>query len=239
MFLMTQRFRVIFSVGVLGCCSVLCDLKAQEASVADSQQNSSNAEGAPLNLDDEKAKLLNQLKTQIEPSLLERDLKRLRRDVMRLGSFRSDWVSESEKFLAGNSALAELFLYDFSRVKNARLNEKILETLLDFPSYQFPTAVLAFESELSLNPRGRSLVYELMSRVLSKSPQVWPNFSAWLLSQNDNSADYFQIFLSACRAQARLGGQARSQIEEKLAAAPQDFWSRLVIEDLRACLRGV
>ncbi len=193
---------------------------------------------ATLNLEEERARLITHLKTQVEPSLLERDLKRLRRDVMRLGSFRAEWARESEKFLIENSALAELFLYDFSRIRNPRLNERILETLMKFSSFQNPTAVIAFESDLSVNPRGRALVYQLMAKVIKAQPQSWGQLSGWVLSQSDNTADYFQVLLSACRSGSRLGGETRTFIGERLSSAPQDFWSRLVVDDLRTCLRG-
>jgi len=194
--------------------------------------------GPAFNTDEERSRLLNHLKTQVEPNLLDRDLKRLKRDVMRLGSFRAEWVHESEKFLAGNSALAELFLYDFSRIKNPRLNEQIIGTLLQFDSYQFPTAALAFESDLSQNPTAYSLVYQLLARVVQKSPATFPEVAAWLVQKNDNSADYFQIILAGCRGGSRLGGELRTQIEDRLASASPDFWTRMVVGDLRACLRG-
>lgn len=191
-----------------------------------------------FNLEEERSKLLNHLKTQVEPNLLDRDLKRLKRDVMRLGSFRSEWVKESEKFLAGNSALAELFLYDFSRIKNPRLNQQIINTLLQFDSYQFPTAALAFESDLAQNPAAYSLVYQLLNRVVQKTPAMFSQTASWLVQRNDNSADYFQVILTGCRAGSRLGGELRSQIEDRLASASSDFWTRLVVDDLRSCLRG-
>jgi len=194
--------------------------------------------GTGFSSEEERGRLLNHLKTQVEPNLLDRDLKRLKRDVMRLGSFRAEWVQESEKFLAGNSALAELFLYDFSRIKNPRLNEQIINTLLQFDSYQFPTAALAFESDLAQNPRAYSLVYQLLTRVVQKSPATFNQVATWLVQRNDNSADYFQIILAGCRTGSRLGGELRSQIEDRLSAAPSDFWTRMVVGDLRACLRG-
>jgi hypothetical protein len=224
-------------LGTIGL-SIILGLESDLLGAEGSSSNASSTE-AVFHADEEKARLLNQLKTQIEPNLLERDLKRLRRDVMRLGGFRADWVRDAEKFLAGNSALAELILYDFSRIKNGRLNEKILETLLMFTNYQFPLAPLAFESDLSQNPQGRSLLYRLLARVVSQQPQVAGTYVTWLIGQTDSSADYFQVYLSACRAQARFEGEVRSQIEERLSLAPQDFWSRLVIDDLRACLRGI
>lgn len=219
--------------------SLHADQSPNRLELAQSDGGVASTESGRINLEDERSRLLNHLKTQIEPNLLQRDLQRLRRNVMRLGSFRAEWVREAEKFLSENSAAAELFLYDFSRIKNPRLNKRILETLLDFKSYQFVSAPFAFSSELADNSEGRKLLLKLYARIVSVQPNIWPEYAQLLLQESDQSPEYFQVFLSACRAGGRYGGELRTQMEDRLSSAPQDFWSRLVVEDLRACLRGV
>lgn len=194
---------------------------------------------------EEKARLLNVLKEEIEPNLLPKDKDRLKKNVMRLGSYRSDWAEEAMDFLATNSSLSELYLYDYSRIHNQRLNQKILETLLKFSSFKYPTAALAFADDLSQNLVGKSLVIELFERQISNSSSndsvqhlkdyVNTVFSSW--GENLSAGDCLNIANRACQAGARFDLNDQGRLEEFFRSHP-GFWSRVIFDELKSCYEG-
>lgn len=190
----------------------------------------------------EKARLLKLLKEEIEPNLVAKDVQKLKKNVMRLGSFRAEWVQEAKDFLVANSPLAELYLYDYSRIHNPRLNARILETLLQFSSYKYETAALAFADDLSINEKSKSIVLELLEKVLSKANSVELRtaslglvFGEWGMQLK--ASEKLQMALKLCQSGASFSLQDRGRLEE-YSKRQADFWSTVMFEELRACYSG-
>lgn len=189
----------------------------------------------------EKVRLLKTLKEEIEPNLIKADVTRLKRNVMRLGSFRREWSKEAEDFLVANAPLAELYLYDYSRIKNSRLNQRILETLIKFPSYKYPIAALAMADSLAVNDKGKTLVIELFKSILAKHPRSLSDYMDFLQGRwaaNLPGSQTLSVLLTACEAGAALSFDQTS-ILDRLSRNSSDLWTNVISSELRACLEGV
>lgn len=207
-----------------------------------SAQAEMDATPQAFDLVQEKARLLKLLKEEIEPNLVAADVQKLKKNVMRLGSFRAEWVQEAKDFLVANSPLAELYLYDYSRIHNPRLNSRILETLLQFSSYKYEAAALAFAEDLSINENSKSIVLELLEKVLSKANSVELRtaslglvFGEWGLQLR--ASEKLQMALKLCQSGAAFSLQDRGRLEE-YSKRQADFWSTVMFEELRACYSG-
>lgn len=193
---------------------------------------------------EEKVRLLKILKEEIEPNLIPKDKDRLKRNVMRLGSYRVGWAEEAMSFLVANSALSELYLYDYARIKNERLNERIVQSLTRFESFKYPLAALAFAEDLSLNSSGRAALLPLFEQVIERSSpdsrlqmKAYVDFvlSSW--GTGLEPAARLRIALKACQAGVFFDLNERGRLESFFRSRP-DVWSRVVFEELKVCFEG-
>jgi len=187
---------------------------------------------------EERARLLNVLKTEAEPNLMEKDIQRLKRNVMRLGSFRSYWSLEAKDFLVGNAPLAELYLYDYSRIQNERLNTQIIDTLVRFTSFKFPTAPMAFASSLMANEGGAENLIRVFERIVEMEPRAAQDifgfvFGSW--GRDLPGASKFYFALKSCEAGYRAAG---SQIDALGAGQEDSLWADVLVTELHACAEG-
>lgn len=241
------------------CLGLLCfswGIQAQSPKPTDTQNSDDNQDTdwnrpaeltgktpVPENTSDwgaEQLRLLKVLKEEIEPSLIQKDVLRLKHNVTRLGSFHSDWSQEAEDFLVANAPLAELYLYDYSRVKSKRLNTKIIETLLRFDSYKYPVASLAFADSLSVNEYGQTYLLKLFERVVSKQPASFPHyfdfvFGSW--GSALSALDRIDFVLKACEAGASMDSSQKAKIS-LWADRPDGFWEQILSDELKACIEG-
>lgn len=189
----------------------------------------------------EKAQLIRMLKEEIEPNLLPADVRRIRRNIMRLGSFNAAWSKEAMDFLVANAPLVELFLYDYVRLQNSRLTEKIIQTLMQYESFQYPRAALFFSSEFLHNKDEASAYAQLVKHIVSKHPEVFEDYFLWMFSSGARSLKFVQkadFLQKACKAGAQFGINLRSQIDQWLKQE-QELWSQLFLEEVRTCLKGL
>ena len=128
---------------------ILAQTLEEEILIESDQRSSETVSSTSFSV--EKDKLLNQLNSEIEANVLPADVKKIRGNISKLGSYNSKWSGEAADFLTTNALLVELFLYDYVRLKNKRLNSKIIDVLMQFDNYQFPLAPLYFSSDLIVN----------------------------------------------------------------------------------------
>lgn len=205
------------------------------------QGSSVPAEGSGSQYAEEKIQMLKLLKEEIEPNLLPADAKRIRRNVMRLGSYNEQWSREAMDFLVANAPLAEIFLYDYSRLHNLRLNSKILETLSRFESFQYPRATLIFSSDLLRNSKGVAPYVRLLQHIVSKNPSVFEDYFRWLFTHEAKEVPFVQranFLQKSCRAGAQFSVDLRSQVDQWTSQG-QDLWAQIFLEETRACLKGL
>jgi len=181
----------------------------------------------------ERAAFLEYIRSELEPGLIDRDAQRLRRNAMRLGSYRKRWSTEAEDFLVANAALAEWFLYDYSRVKNSHLNARIIQTLLRYESYQSPLAPLFFAEDLSVNDGGKGLLLQLFERVVRLNPSVASVYMEFVSSEwgQDLPVEdllYFQ-YLNCESAAGPISGVSSAQ--------RNSLWVRIFSTAIENCRR--
>lgn len=186
----------------------------------------------------ERAEILKELQENIEPNLPERDVRRLKTNVKRLGSFRREWVTEAQKFLVENASLAELYIYNYSRVRNPRLNTRLIESLLRFESYKYPEAIWYFSEDLMVNEKGASALVPLLKKSLAQTPEVWIRVSPWLLNEG---AQHFALeeHLVLARQACVMGAQIDFDQKQRLeawASSSKSLWGQILAADLKACL---
>lgn len=181
------------------------------------------------------------LKKQIEPNLLDRDLKRIRNEVRRLGSFRAEWVKEAEDFLAANPNLSETFLYDYARIRNPRLNAAILRVFLRFENFQYPTGLVVFAGDFLADPAAASDMGVLLARLAGKHAELGPILANEIYESQTlrlNAAQNLEIMHQSCKAGARFDSTWRAKLDQAVESS-SDFWARIAGEDLRACLKDL
>ncbi|TVQ81331.1 MAG: hypothetical protein EA369_00210 [Bradymonadales bacterium] len=213
---------------------VLAD-KALEASDLLAQSEITGEEsGLQESLARERARILEYIRAELQPGLIDRDVQRLRRNVMRLGSFRAEWSRDAREFLLANSSLAEWYLYDYARIQNPSLNRRIIETFLEFPSFQEPLAVLAFARDLELNDGGHSLLLQLFEHVVRLHPETAGWYQAFVRSHwadRVSEIERMQFELQLCPLPAAL---------PPLLADPrarEGIWTRIFRSALENCRR--
>ncbi len=189
----------------------------------------------------ERDRLLRTLAKEVEPNLPKADVEKLNRSVMRLGSYRADWVSKGQEFLVANAPLAELYLYKYTQARNYRLNMKILDTLMQFQSYRFPRAPLAFISSLAMDLEQKKMAMNLIQKIAASNPQILPEVlqlveSSWGLELPLEYRLYFAT--QVCSQLPRSSANVRSSIQAWTQSARQ-YWEQAISAELNACLRGV
>jgi hypothetical protein len=190
---------------------------------------------------EEREKFLNTLKKEIEPNLIKGDIQKLNRNVMRLGSYRKDWVVASEEFLLANAALAEPYLYRYSMIGNQRLNRAILKTLLHFPSLREPRAALMFLHVFVDDPEQTASAMDLLSKVIEQNPQLAAESTTFLngpISQKIPLDKRLQFGAKACSKVASTATAAKEALKSWQAKSSQ-FWEKVLSDELDSCLKSV
>lgn len=186
----------------------------------------------------EKDKLLIQLKSEIEANVLPADVKKIRGNISKLGSYNPKWSGEAAEFLTTNALLVELFLYDYVRVKNKRLNSKIIDVLMQFDNFQFPLAPLYFSSDMIVNEKGVSGVLPLIKKVIARHPDFFDAYWSWLSTQNLSENQELDFLRVACESGAVFSLDLRSQLEA-LAQLGQPLWAEVFLGEVQRCLKGL
>lgn len=186
----------------------------------------------------EKDKLLIQLKSEIEANVLPADVKKIRGNISKLGSYNPKWSGEAAEFLTTNALLVELFLYDYVRVKNKRLNSKIIDVLMQFDNFQFPLAPLYFSSDMIVNEKGVSGVLPLIKKVIARHPDFFDAYWSWLSTQNLSENQKLDFLRAACESGAVFSLDLRSQLEA-LAQLGQPLWAEVFLGEVQRCLKGL
>lgn len=219
-------------------------LKAQvdveEPSIEEPAAIPSAASGAPAEVS-QKENFINLLKTDVEPHMLKGDIDKINHNVMRLGSYRREWVQSGRDFLIANSPVSELYLYRYSLVKNQRLNAEILETLLAFPSYRYPRAALSFADALGETESGKRQMLRLFQKVIAQDPSIAKSAfelvsSAW--GRDLSTVEKLEFTSNNCAAAKILEPQQRQLIDTWRENA-ESFWEGVMSVEVSACLRGV
>lgn len=145
------------------------------------------------------------------------------------------------ELLLANSALAELFAYDYSRIHNARLNRQILKFLSRLENYQYPRAALFFSEDFLRDRKASSDYLKLIQNIVSRHPQVFEDYFLWLFSPAARDINFVQrlnFLRASCRAGANFSVDLRSQIDT-WAGQSQDLWASVFLEEVRSCLKGL
>ncbi len=252
--------RIFVILAVFGLCTATTlkeELVAQSGKTLESQKNpadpSSSDETDPFekgvaetpvfdftaNSKPEREKFLKILSSEIVPNAIKADLDKLKANTMRLGSYRQDWVSQARDVLVSNSAMSELYLYQYTMSKNTRLTREILETLLSFPGLRYPRASLAFFSFFVLDRRELDRPVLLLEKAIDQDPTMAPDAIASLaggLGEGIPLSSRLRLAVKACEkgqlpaASLDLIKQWRSQVQE--------YWERVLSAELEACVRG-
>lgn len=198
-----------------------------------------SAQAASLGaFEEEREQLLKTLKTEIEPHLLATDVDRLNKNIMRLGSYRTDWAEKGEEFLVANATLAEPYLYRYAILKNARLNRMILRTLLQFSSYRFPRAPMAFAQALVIDDESRILFVKLLGRIVSLQPQLSDPVLQFLSAHMDLEADErLYVAFQACKGLGRSDAKTR-ELVQSWQRESGSVWARVFDDEVKACIGG-
>ncbi|MGA0164098.1 MAG: hypothetical protein ACO3LE_07620 [Bdellovibrionota bacterium] len=215
---------------------VLAQTLEEEILIESDQRPSENR--ASTSFATEKEKLLNQLKSEIEANVLPADVKKIRGNISKLGSYNSKWSAEAAEFLTTNALLVELFLYDYVRVKNKRLNSKIIDVLMQFDNFQFPLAPLYFSSDLVVNEENLSGVLPLMKKVIIRHPDFFDVYWSWLSTQDLSENQKLDFLRMACKSGSVFSLDLRSQIEA-LSQASQPLWAEVFLGEVQRCLKGL
>ena len=219
------------------------DLKKSGEDTEDQVEVSVEAAGPASGLlfELERKNLLNLLTTEVEPKLPTKDVEKLHRSVQRLGSYRSDWAQSAKELLVSNAAVAELVLYRYSYFKNARLNAKIMETLLSFESFRNPRAALAFAETLGLNPQLKAKVLQLLERAINQDPSLAPD--SLRLLESDWAQDLpnelkLRLIQKSCSVWPRMAPQVAASTV-RWSSDSQSFWLKLLSQEVSSCLKGL
>lgn len=193
-------------------------------------------------LREEKAKLLQILKGEVEPNLVKGDIEKLQRNVMRLGSYRKDWVLKSQSTLLANPALSELYIYRYATVKNERLNQALLDTLLQFNNFRFPRATLAFADDLAKTPADKIKYLSLVAKAAQQDPSLTAEAFQLLMSDWGKEIPVESKLYFAEKVCGRLPrvsnfAQVRAALDEWMASSGE-IWNKIVSAEVHACLRG-
>jgi hypothetical protein len=191
---------------------------------------------------EEKAKLLQTLKAEVEPNLVKGDIDKLQRNVMRLGSYRKDWVQKSQNTLLANPALSELYIYRYATVKNPRLNHALLETLLMFTNFRFPRAALAFADDLARTTEDKERILNLFVKVVQQDQNLTQDVFQLVASDWGKDIPTEQKLYFAERICNRLANlpalsQSRAPLDQWIGSAG-NLWEKVVAAEVQSCLRG-
>ena len=215
---------------------ILAQTLEEEILIESDQRSSETVSSTSFSV--EKDKLLNQLNSEIEANVLPADVKKIRGNISKLGSYNSKWSGEAADFLTTNALLVELFLYDYVRLKNKRLNSKIIDVLMQFDNYQFPLAPLYFSSDLIVNEEGVSGVLPLMKKVIVRHPDFFEMYWSWLSAQNLSENQKLDFLRAACKRGSVFSLELRSQIEA-LSQVSQPLWAEVFLGEVQRCLKGL
>ncbi len=230
----------------LGCLALLLamvflELRAQTSDddiLLDNEQKVSGS-SSPMtsSFSPERDRLLVQLKSEIEPNVLPADVQKIRRNISKLGSYNSKWSEEAADFLTTNSSLVELFLYDYSRVKDRRLNSKLLNVLLAFENYQYPLAPLYFSSDLIHNLESVAGLLPLMKKMISLHPDLFQSYWEWISEQELSDSQKIDFLRKSCESGAVFSLDLRSQIENTFQMN-RSLWGDVFLSEVRRCMKG-
>lgn len=181
--------------------------------------------------------LLKVLKSEIEAHLSKADSDRLKRNVMRLGSYRADWAKEARDFLLANAPVAELYLYQFSMMKNSRLNGLIRDTLLEFKSLRYPKAALAFLSFFVLDRERLDESLRLVEKAVAQDSSLAAEALALFGGSLGDSMSLVQR-LSLAETVCRRGRipESATDIVRSWQTQAQSFWEKAISLELEGCL---
>lgn len=189
----------------------------------------------------ERDKFLTTLKKDIEPNLIKADIQKLNKNVMRLGSYRKDWVLSSEEFLTANAALAEPYLYRYAMLGNQRLNRAILRTLNHFQNLREPRAVLMFLHLFVDDTEQTVLAMDLLAKVVEQNPQLAVEAVSFLngpISQKISLERRLQFGSRACSKVSSASLPAKEGLKAWQSKA-SSFWERVLADELDSCLKSV
>ena len=215
---------------------ILAQTLEEEILIESDQRSSETVSSTSFSVEEDK--LLNQLNSEIEANVLPADVKKIRGNISKLGSYNSKWSGEAADFLTTNALLVELFLYDYVRLKNKRLNSKIIDVLMQFDNYQFPLAPLYFSSDLIVNEEGVSGVLPLMKKVIKRHPDFFEMYWSWLSAQNLSENQKLDFLRAACKSGSVFSLELRSQIEA-LSQVSQPLWAEVFLGEVQRCLKGL
>lgn len=185
--------------------------------------------------------LLKTLKTEVEANLSKADSDRLKRNVMRLGSYRSDWALEARDFLLANSPVAELYLYQFSMMKNPRLNSRIRDTLLMFTTLRYPKAALAFLSFFVIDRENYDDSLRLVQKAIKQDPSL--STEALLLFGGSlgeimSLSERLNLASTACASRDGKIAPEAMDIVKSWRSLAKSFWEKTISAELEGCLPG-
>ncbi|MDB5038492.1 MAG: hypothetical protein JWQ35_2020 [Bacteriovoracaceae bacterium] len=190
---------------------------------------------------EERAKIAERLAKEIEPNLIKSDIQRLTKNVMRLGSYRKDWVQTSQDFLVANSALAELYIYKFSLLGNKRLNRSGLQTLTRFSTLREPRALLAHLYLFVDDQQEMMLSMALLSKAIEQEPSLAPEAIQFLngpIGEKISLENKLQFGIKAC-GKLPSASLTYKEMLKSWKSKSSTFWELVLADELDHCLKGV
>lgn len=187
----------------------------------------------------DREKFLTTLKKEIEPNLIKGDIQKLNRNVMRLGSYRKDWVVASEEFLSANAALAEPYLYRYASLGNVRLNRSILRTLNRMSNLREPRAVLMFLHVFVDDPEENVLALDLLSKVSEQNTQIAAEAVSFLNGPIVRKVSLERRLQLGSKICAKVSASAAKDVLKAWQSAASTFWEKVLADELESCLKSV
>lgn len=191
-----------------------------------------------LSFEAERNELLQKLKKEVEPNLIQKDVQRLNQNVMKMGSYREDWAREGQEFLVANAPLAELYLYRYATLNNQRLNARILDTLTSFPTYRFPRATLFFADYFRAEPAAQGKLLTLFEQAIAQEPTLLNDVVTYLTSSLSyfDRRDLLHFGVRVCKP---IRAHATDSTKASLAGwvlDAGDVWGRVLTAEFQSCL---
>lgn len=187
---------------------------------------------------EERQRVFQLLKTEIEPNLVKGDIEKLQRNVKSLGSYRREWVEKARETLVANPALSEFYLYRFVPLKNRRLNAEILATLLEFPTFREPRATIAFANDLAKTPQEKVGVLRLLEKAVLQDAHLATEAVQYVASGWGQDIPLDERLRFASAICGRLNSTQVHSTLEAWIQSTSGFWEKVMADELRACLKG-
>ncbi len=221
--------------------TVFAPLAAQEEAEDVVSAPAPTAEGSGNLFSEQRKSYLGLLARDVEANLPTKDVQKLNQNVQRLGSYRFEWSKSARDFLLANMPVAELILYRYSTYKNPELSSRILDTLAVFETFRYPPAAIAFAEVLGVDRDSKIKSLGLMARAVSQDPSLTNDAISLLSSpwgQEVPAVEKLYFMTRACGVWRKSTSSLPNSFAQWSTEA-QNFWGRVLAEEVTACQKGI